>query len=448
MERTVFLQKIQTFIEQKSLFSKDDLILVGVSGGADSMTLVQSLYELGYSVAIAHCNFCLRGEESDGDQKFVEDYATKRSIPIHVTSFDTINYANEHKISIEMAARELRYSWFSMVMKIGGYTKLAIAHNQNDGIETFFINLLRSSGIKGLMGIPVKNGVIVRPLLIVSRAEIEEFSRQSELLYRVDSTNITNDYLRNKIRNIILPEFESISQGSLEAMADSIEHVQQAYAVYRHSVEEKKRICCRATPKGFVIDETLLLQYDFAPTLLHEFLYPYGFNPNVISQIFDCIGTQAGKMFESDRYVVLHDRDCLIVEEKQLREQDCVLITEDIAEYQLKKSVLRYVTCSRDTFVLDKRRSVASLDLEKLKFPLSLRAWRAGDSFVPYGMNGRKKVSDFLIDEKVPLLKKQGVLVLESNGEIVWVVGYRVSQLFAVTESTKKIVTFDIESLL
>lgn len=444
MERKEFLHTVQTFIEQNHLFTKNDKILVGVSGGVDSMTLIQTLYELEYEVAIAHCNFMLRGDESDGDQNFVVKYAHSRSIPIHVCSFDTRAVAQERKISIEMAARELRYEWFETVCTLNNYTKIAIAHNQNDSIETFFINLLRSAGIKGLTGIPKTNGKVVRPLLAVSRQDIESFASHSSLNYRVDSSNLANDYLRNKIRNIILPELQAISPNCLQAVSTSMSHMQQAHALYSSAIAEKRNLCCSPTDNGFVIDESKLLGQEYASTLLYEFLYPYGFNPTVISQIFDSFGTQAGKTFEADEYIALHDRNCLFVERKQGAEQELIQVQE-CGAYQLQNEILRFTSIPRGEFVLDKNRSVACVDYDKLTFPLQLRMWRQGDSFVPFGMKGRKKVSDFLIDEKVPLLQKQHVLVLESAGEIVWVVGHRISQLFAVTDKTKTVGKFSLE---
>lgn len=445
MDRAEFLHTVQASIERHNLFTKDDRILVGVSGGVDSMTLVQSLYELGYSVAIAHCNFNLRGEESDGDQQFVAAYANVKKIPIHVCSFDTRAVAHERKISIEMAARDLRYEWFETVCQLNGYTKLAIAHNQNDSVETFFINLLRSAGLKGLSGIPIVNGQVVRPLLEVSRKDIEDFASQSRLAFRVDSSNLGNDYLRNKIRNGIIPKLQEFSPNCLFSITASMSHLKQSYAIYNQLIEEKKMECCTVTSNGFVIDETALLRQKHASTLLFEFLYPCGFNSTVVSRIFETIGTQSGKRFESDDYVVVHDRNCLCVERKQAVEQSAVMISGKEELYELPQFDLHCSFCEKADFRLNKNRCVASLDLQKLKFPLIIRPWHSGDSFVPFGMSGRKKVSDFLIDEKVPLLQKQRVTVLESDGEIVWVVGYRISHLFAVTDETQHVAQFTLK---
>ena len=255
---------------------------------------------------------------------------------------------------------------------------------------------------------------------------------------------MANDYLRNKIRNIILPELQAISPNCLQAVSTSMSHMQQAHALYSSAIAEKRNLCCSPSDNGFVIDESKLLGQEYASTLLYEFLYPYGFNPTVISQIFDSFGTQAGKTFEADEYVALHDRNCLFVERKQGAEQELIQVQE-CGAYQLQNGILHFATIPHSEFVLDKNRSVACVDYDKLTFPLQLRVWQQGDSFVPFGMKGRKKVSDFLIDEKVPLLQKQHVLVLESAGEIVWVVGHRISQLFAVTDKTKTVGKFSLE---
>lgn len=440
MERQKFLLELRATIEKQNLLTKEDKILVGVSGGVDSMTLIQSLFELGYSVAIAHCNFNLRGDESDGDQNFVVDYANAKNIPIHVCSFDTKTVAKERKLSIEMAARELRYEWFDTVCKINQYTKLAIAHNLNDTIETFFINLLRSAGLKGLTGIPMKNGNIVRPLLGFLRKDIEDFAHQSQLRFRVDSSNLENDYMRNKIRNIILPELQKIQPNCFDSIMTSISNLQQAQVIYNQAIDERRLTCCINTQNGFVVDEEKLLLFDNPQTVLFELLHPYGFNSDVVSQIFLSIGSQAGKKFESDNYVVVHDRMKLYVEQKSL---DSALqeinISENSGVYEILEKQIQTEILTKDMFVVEKDCRIASLDFDKLKFPLTLRVWKKGDWFIPFGMKGKKKVSDFLIDTKIPLLEKQKVLVLESNGEIVWLVGFRISQNFSVTEKTERI---------
>ncbi len=439
MERGDFLSKVQLTIKTNNLFTKDSNILVGVSGGVDSTVLVYALHSLGYAVSIAHCNFKLRGAESDGDQLFVEKFAQKLQIPIHVRTFETSECAKENKESIEMSARNLRYEWFRTLIELHGYTHVAIAHNQNDSVETFFINLLRSSGIKGLTGIPIKNGNIVRPLLEVSRLEIEEFANLSGLAYRVDSSNLSNDFVRNKIRNIILPELKKISPQAVQSVTTSMLHLRETYALYSEAVDVEKQRCCRVMEDGVAIDEQLLQQHSHSETILFEILYPYGFNADVVSQIYHSFESQSGKQFESDTYVATHDRNTLYVHKKSVQFDDEILITEQMTQVTVAQMDLLISRVGRETFVLEKSPSVASLDTNKLKFPLIVRKWQNGDSFVPFGMKGKKKISDYLIDAKVPLHKKDSIYVVESAGEIVWLIGYRISQNYAVSAETQNI---------
>lgn len=440
MDRDSFLQKVRTTITENQLFSiEHDTILVGVSGGVDSISLIQALIDLKCSVAIAHCNFNLRGDESDGDQAFVENFAKKHSIPIHIRSFNTIDYANERKVSIEMAARDLRYEWFNTLCTLHEYSNIAIAHNQNDSIETFFINLMRASGLKGLSGIPIKNGKIVRPFSTISRAEIEEFAHLSNLSYRIDSSNLTNDYVRNKIRNIILPELQKISSNSLNSISESIDFLRESYSIYNQAIDNvRSKVCCE-TESGFYIDEKKLLTHVNAKTILFEIMHPFGFNTDVISQMMQAFSSQSGKKFESATHTAIHDRDKLFVTKITKKKQLKVSIFQTDTTIALNDLNLTICCFDIKDFSLQRDASVAALDVQKLQFPLMLRYWQQGDSFIPFGMKGRKKVSDFLTDIKVPLHKKDTVLVLESAGEIVWVVGYRISDSFAVTNSTQNV---------
>lgn len=446
MDRIEFLQKIRSTICDNQLFSiEKDTILVGVSGGVDSISLLQALMDLQCSVAIAHCNFNLRGEESNGDQAFVENFAKKHSVPIHVRSFNTREYANEKKISIEMAARDLRYEWFETLCDLHGYSHIAIAHNQNDSIETFFINLMRASGLKGLSGIPIKNGKIVRPFSIVSRQEIEDFARMSNLSYRVDSSNLTNDYVRNKIRNIILPELQKISATSLNSISESIDFLRDSYSVYTQAIDDVRSKICGEFENGFFIDEKKLLAQTNAKTILFEIMHPYGFNTDVISQIMQSFSSQSGKKFESTTHTAIHDREKLFVTKNNQKVSIELTILETDTSISANDMVLSINKINKDAFILHRNPAVANLDLKKLQFPLVLRRWKQGDSFIPFGMKGRKKVSDFLTDIKVPLHKKDGIYVLESAGEIAWIVGYRISNVFAVTDSTQMVYVVSID---
>ncbi|MCQ2608936.1 MAG: tRNA lysidine(34) synthetase TilS [Bacteroidales bacterium] len=435
-----FLDKIRTTIDQNNLFSIDnDEILIGVSGGADSMVLLDSLRQLGCKIAIAHCNFKLRGSESDGDQTFVEEYAQRYHIPIHICSFETETVAKEQKISIEMAARNLRYDWFEILCQLHGYTCIAIAHNQNDSIETFFINLLRSAGLRGLQGIPIRNGKVVRPLSDVTRKEIEAFAYEQHIVFRTDSSNLTNDYVRNKIRNIVLPELQQISPNCIHSITTSMNYLQSSFTLYQEHIALMKNVCCKETEKGLEINEQKILQQSESQTLLFEILHIYGFNSDTISQIYEVLNQQSGKTFESATHKAIHDRNTLYVVEKDDVFAEPELIATPYGSYNLAGKTISLSVAEKDTCPICKDKTVAMLDFDKISFPLIFRLWKQGDVFVPFGMKGKKKISDFLINEKIPLIEKQSVTVLESNGQIVWVVGMRISQDFAITKDTKQV---------
>ena len=447
MKKNTIHTKIIESIEKHNLFSiTNDSILIGVSGGVDSMVLLDCLQKLNYKVSIAHCNFNLRGKESDDDEKFVGEYAQKNNITFHKASFNTKQYAKEHKSSIEMAARELRYEWFESLCKEFSYSKIAIAHNQNDTIETFFINLLRSSGIKGLQGIPIQNGNIVRPLLSVSRTEIETYAKDNKISFRIDSSNLTNDYVRNKIRNIILPAFSEIQESANDSFYTSIGHLEQAFTVYDSTIQNIIPTIITKTEHGITIDENLLMKHDFASTILFEILHPFGFNSDTISQIFESFNTQSGKQFESDSHIALHDRNKLLIQKKNIENNTFEhLINEDFPnKITIPLGTISISKTSKKSIQIDANKKNAYLDFNKLSFPLKIRNWEPGDSFMPFGMKGNKKVSDFLIDEKISILEKQKILVIESNNDIVWIVGQRISQKYAISDLTTDVLLFEI----
>jgi tRNA(Ile)-lysidine synthase len=445
LKKNTIHTKIIESIEKYNLFSvANDSILIGVSGGVDSMVLLDCLHKLKYKVSIAHCNFNLRDKESDEDEKFVEIYAQKNNIKFHKASFNTKQYAKEHKCSIEMAARELRYEWFESLCNEFSYTKIAIAHNQNDTIETFFINLLRSSGIKGLQGIPIQNNCIVRPLLSVSRKEIETYAKDNKIPFRVDSSNLTNDYVRNKIRNIIIPAFSDIQESANDSFYTSIGHLEQAFKVYNSTIQSIIPTIVTNTEHGITIDENLLMKYDFTSTILFEILHPFGFNSDKISQIIESFSAQSGKQFESDTHIALHDRNKLLIQKKNIENNTFeLIITEDFSnKISIPFGTISISKTSKKLIKIDANKKNAYVDFNKLTFPLTIRNWEPGDSFIPFGMKGNKKVSDFLIDEKISILDKQKILVIESNKEIIWIIGQRISQKYAISDLTSEVLVF------
>lgn len=422
-------QSIVHSIETNNLFDTHEKILVALSGGVDSVVLTHILHTLNYKVHVAHCNFHLRGEEANRDEEFVRSFAQKYDIPLHCTEFNTGEFAKKHGVSIEMAARELRYTWFNELRTEFNYSKIVVAHNANDSIETFFINLLRGSGIKGLQGIPVRNGSIVRPMLSVWRSEIETYAQQNNLDFCFDSSNATLDYVRNKIRLTILPELQKISAHAPQAICNTIENLYKYYSLSQPYIDTLCTQLCKETPYGLCIDETVIMQHDFPEHLLYEILNRYGFHAAASQQIFDSFSQQAGKQFFSPTHAAFHDRNVLyIVPQKSLQYSNSEIILTELPQQSIAIPQGELQFLENGTIHLTQNQQSTTIHLKDLQFPLTLRPWRAGDRLQPLGMKGSKKVSDILIDAKVPRHYKNRIWVLESAGKIAWVIGYRQSR--------------------
>ena len=425
--------------------------ILALSGGIDSMVLADMLLQAKAEFVLAHCNFHLRGEESDGDEQFVRDYASRNGLTIYVKQFETVDYAKDHGISIEMAARDLRYTWFEELRQQLQYDYIAVAHHADDQLETFFINLLRGAGIRGLKGMQTVNGYIIRPLLDVSRAEIQHYAEEHHLQWREDHTNAETLYLRNKIRHELLPVIDGISKEGRASILKSMSHLASENELYRELVREKlsqmvaplrgANSCMGsdATDLASLRDADGLrfsLTSHLSPLtshLLFEWLRDYGFNSDQVHFIYEALNGQPGTSFFSPTHRVTVERDGL--ELTPLCHQ---------AETSLE---LVYEQCPNDEkFTLDKSPKVAQLDYDKLSFPLQLRKWQAGDRFHPIGMKGSRLLSDFLKDLKLSTSQKENVSVLlTADGEIVWVVGCRVDERFKVTEKTRSVLKVSIK---
>jgi len=393
----------------------DKKLILALSGGIDSMVLADLLSQAKADFVVAHCNFHLRGEESDGDEQFVRDYASRNGLTVYVKQFDTETYAKEQGISIEMAARDLRYAWFEELRQQLQYDYIAVAHHADDQLETFFINLLRGAGIRGLKGMQPVNGHILRPLLDVSRAEIRQYAEEHHLEWREDHTNAETLYLRNKIRHELLPVIDSISKEGRGSILKSINHLASENELYRELLKEKLSTAnCQLLTANC--------------QLLFEWLRDYGFNSDQVHFIHEALqNSQPGTSFFSPTHRVTIERDGLeLTPICQQNETPLELSYEQIP--------------NNDGFVMDTSAKVAQLDYDKLTFPLQLRKWQAGDRFHPLGMKGSKLLSDFFVDQKMSTRQKEECYVLvTANNEIVWVVGRRVDDRFKVTDKTKTI---------
>ncbi|MBQ3151917.1 MAG: tRNA lysidine(34) synthetase TilS [Bacteroidaceae bacterium] len=427
-------RKVRRYIEKRQLLDDDAKILVALSGGADSVALLRILTRLGYHCTAAHCNFHLRGEESLRDEEFARALCTKLGIRLAVAQFDTATYAKEKKISIEMAARELRYSFFEETAVAEGATAIAVAHHRDDVAETILLNLIRGTGIRGLHGIQPKNGNIIRPLLCLDRAEITAYLESIGQEYVTDSSNLATDYTRNKIRLEILPLLRTINPSITHTLAETAERISEAEKAYDRAIADGKR---RILDNN-CINIAGLLDEPSPTALLHEILTPLGFNGQQSTDIIEHIGGGSGKEYKSPTHTLTRDREKLIVTTNNDTPQAEILLTDNDT-YATPHGTL---TIGLNTYdgTIDKNRSVATLDNSRLEKPLTLRPVQRGDRFRPLGMKGSKLVSDYLTDRKKTLPEKQRQLaVVDRNNNIVWLVGERPAAPYAVTPQTTEV---------
>lgn len=446
----MLVEKFQRYIKEHALVEPDEKILLTVSGGVDSMVMMDMFVKAGYEVGVAHCNFQLRGEEAEEDELLVEKQAKSYGIPFYNKRFDTKGEMESTGESVQMAARRLRYDWFNLLSEQDGYTAIAIAHHADDSIETFFINLLRGTGLKGLTGIHRINGKIIRPLLFASRREILDYATVNHIPFREDSSNRSTKYMRNKIRLGIVPLLRDINQNFTELMGANISRITDAQlfidrcieTIHNEAVTIENGI---ATIDPAKIDKRMPLNY-----VIYEMLSSgYGFKGDVVDRLFEALHKNAtGKRFYSKEYVAYIDRGKIVV--TRITEEDPCISELCPAQHKIYcgNSVIFVQHTDIDKIeTLQLPESMALLDEEKLSWPLTLRRWQEGDSFVPLGMSGHKKVSDFLINEKVSLPEKGRQFVLLSGEDIVWLVGRRIDERYKVSSSTENILRLRQEIL-
>lgn len=429
------IDTIRSFIKRESLLSTDASIIVGLSGGMDSMALLDMLTLLGYRCVAAHCNFHLRGEESDRDEAFVKRWCKSVDVPFVSIGFDTRQYASDKKISIEMAARDLRYHWFEMMRVQYHAEAIAVAHHRDDSVETVLLNLIRGTGIRGLTGISPKNNRVVRPLLCLSREEISQYIAGRGIPYVMDSTNNDDHFLRNKLRLHIIPGLEELNPSVKDAIYRTALQVAEAEKVYDASVKESIGHVFQQDR----IDIRMLRRTPSPLSVLFELLQPLGFGPSTIRDICKSMDAGPGKIFFAAPYRVIKDRDYFLVDK-------IPAVTGNDRSFQIELQTEEMSTPLHLTFrtlsvPVDIRRDQRFLyaDWDLLKFPLILRKWRQGDWFIPFGMKGKKKLSDYFTDRKFSLKDKEDVWVLLSEEDIVWVVGERPDDRFRVTKNTVRI---------
>lgn len=440
------LQAFLTYIHKENLLQPNHRILLAVSGGIDSVVLCALFSKANLNFGIAHCNFQLRADESNADELFVEALAEKYNVPFHSTSFETEVFAKKNKLSIQVAARDLRYQWFESIRSQFNYTSIATAHHINDSIETFFINLIRGTGVAGLHGILPKQGNLIRPMLFANKDSIQLFAKENKLKHREDSSNASDKYLRNNIRKKIIPALKALNPSIENTISKDIEHLRDVEFIYNAAIEKARKRIIVTEKDNLKISIAQLKKLKPLESYLFEFLKPFNFNSTTSKEIAAALQLQSGKQFFSESHVLLKDRTHLIIKSKSnLKPKEAPASKE----FSIKKSAklmqmegfslhiqLQKVT---ELKAVNKSKSCASIDLQKLQFPLTIRKWKQGDVFQPLGMKGKKKLSDFFVDQKLSLFEKENTWVMLSANTIVWVIGHRVDDRFKITDKTKQI---------
>lgn len=429
------LRAVEKFIEEKQLLTKGAKVIVGLSGGMDSMALLDVLTLLGYNCVAAHCNFHLRDEEANRDADFVKKWCKETDVELVSIDFDTKGYAADKKISIEMAARELRYRWFEMMRVHHNAEAIAVAHHKDDSIETVLLNLVRGTGIRGLTGISPKNGYVVRPLLSVTRAKIEQYITERNIPYVFDSTNSEDVYVRNFLRLNIIPKLEELNPSIKDAIFRTSVNVSEAAKVYENTIESIKN-------EIFIenkIDIEKLKKTVSPQSILFEILSPFGFNSSVIEDVLNSLDASPGKVFYSPEYRLIKDRNYLLLDDSTMNKPHHETYQIDRVSQEISDPIKLVISIKSNDIFIQKDANKLYADADKLSFPLVLRKWQTGDWFIPFGMKGRKKLSDYFTDRKFSLKDKENTWILASGDDIVWIVGERSDNRFRVTEKTKNV---------
>ncbi|MGH2667221.1 tRNA lysidine(34) synthetase TilS [Flavobacterium sp.] len=433
------LQKLQNHLNATFPFLNGKKLLLATSGGVDSMVMADLFQKLKYQIALAHCNFQLRGLESFGDQKFVQDYADTHTIPVFTTLFDTKGFAEDYKLSTQVAARELRYNWFYELLENEKFDYLLTAHHADDNIETFLINLIRGTGMDGLTGIPEQNRQVIRPLLIFSRTEIEAYAEENNITWCEDSSNASDKYLRNKIRHDIVPVLKELNPNFPASFQKTLNYLQEAQVMVEDAAIMVYQQVAKESDDVINFDLKKLKQLPNYHSYLYQWLKEYGFS--AWEDIYELTDAQSGKQIFSKNYRLLKDRNFLILEE--IKEVATPVYFINSIESDVKIP-LNLIICKADDISTSKN-TIIFVDEDAIQFPLVIRKWQEGDYFYPSGMNGKKKLSKYFKDEKMSLIDKENTWLLCSDDQIVWVIGKRSDQRFIATKTTTNIIQLELQ---
>lgn len=438
------LQQLRSYIAKEKLFVATDTLLLAVSGGLDSIVLTHLCVQAGIKVEIAHCNFQLRGAESERDESFVRTLAERYDIPFFVQRFDTAVYAATHKKSIQVAARELRYQWLEELRQERGLAFIATAHHMQDNVETVWMNLSKGTGIAGLHGILPIQGHIIRPLLFATREEIKTYADAENLQHVEDSSNTTDKYTRNFFRHQILPRLEEILPEVVKNTGASIDRFREAEMLYKQSVEVHRKKLIVQRGQEYFIPILKLQQVQPLATIAYEILKPFQCSAAQALQVVDLLDSEPGKWVATITHRIVRDRKWLIITPLETTVSTHFVIEEDQQLVQLPERLLKLEHLSSEGFSVPPDTAIGCLDLQQVQFPLLLRKWKKGDYFYPLGMAKKKKLSRFFIDQKLSLPEKEKVWVIESQKRIIWVAGMRIDDRFKITAKTKRILKLEL----
>jgi len=439
------LLDFQKHIDTNFSFLKNKKLLIAISGGVDSVVLTHLLNQLNFDVALAHCNFRLRGNASNLDEAFVQNLAKILQNNYYVTTFETEIYAIKNKISIQMAARDLRYTWFDQLIKKQDFDYLLTAHHADDNLETFLINLSRGTGLEGLTGIPAINNQLIRPLLPFTRKEIETFANNNNISWQEDLSNAETKYLRNKLRHDVIPLLKEITPNLLESFAKTIEHLKGSKQIVRDRIHEIKKEVTIATDKNLKFKIRNLKSLNNPKAYLFEILNSYGFTE--WDDVLNLLEAQSGKQVFSKTHRLIKDREYLILDKINIEHLlNIYKINESDTNFKVQNLKFKIQNSSWNDFKdLEKNdKNVIYIDKSLLTFPLTVRKWGKGDYFYPLGMRGKKKLSKYFKDEKLSVLDKENIWLLCSNNDIVWVINHRQDERFKIIKSTKNILKIEI----
>lgn len=456
------LQEFLKNIHQHHLFQKHDLLLLAVSGGRDSVALCELCFQAGFHFEIAHCNFQLRGEESDRDENFVKQLGEKYNSKVFVKKFDTKKYAKENHVSIQVAARELRYAWFDELLTSANRqiatdnhnpliihdpkafgslfnTYLLTAHHANDNIETLLMNFFKGTGIKGLQGILRKQGKILRPLLLAKREKIESFVKENNLQFVEDSSNNSDKYTRNYFRHHLIPSVQKVFPQAEENLIKNIERFREIEILYQQSIDLHKKKLLEYQGNEIHIPILKLSKSQPLKTIVFEIIKDLGFTPHQTADVIHLLSSESGKYISSATHKILKNRNWLIIAPLHTLESLHILIEESDTKIDFENGSLKLKKYENHHAKPVDSSDIAMLDFKNIAFPLLLRKWKQGDYFYPLGMQKKKKLSKFFIDRKMPLTQKEKTWVIESNKRIIWIIGQRIDDRFKITEKTKDV---------